>query len=538
MMIPRFGLGVVLLLCSIARAGLQADELLLITNKNVPAGKALAEFYAQARGVPAGRIVSLDLPQGDEISFDAYERSVVPALRQALSAGGLDQKVRCLVTFFGVPLRISGRVATTAERDEVQAINKELAVVKPQVVAAVQDLEAQAATLDAGFAPKVVADDPDALGQRADMAIRAMVRSLNAAKDPAKAQEAGERVKTVLAKLAGKGSALENLARSPASTQQAEAQDQIRQLQHDAQELQSSRFDPAARKKLREFNAEWTGLLGQVRVLTQQADYLSATETMAAVDNELPLLWWQAYPRGRWLGNPLHWRVSGRLPFPTLMVMRLDAPTDKIVQQLIESSLATEKAGLTGPILIDAGGAKKLDPSMKKPGYWQFEHLLGDLRDLLKKHNNLELIYDDAPAIVPPGTASGVALYCGWYQLRDYRPGFTLARGAVGYHVASYELASLHNPGEKGWVAGLLKDGICGTVGPVSEPYLSAFPPPDEFFPLLLTGKLTLAEVFWKTEPSTSWMMSMIGDPLYVPYLHAPGLKAEDLPEKLRPAIK
>ena len=46
---------------------------------------------------------------------------------------------------------------------------------------------------------------------------------------------------------------------------------------------------------------------------------------------------------------------------------------------------------------------------------------------------------------------------------------------------------------------GLLIDGVVGTLGPVAEPYLQSFPTADEFFPLLLTGKLTLAEVYWRT---------------------------------------
>jgi hypothetical protein len=72
-----------------------------------------------------------------------------------------------------------------------------------------------------------------------------------------------------------------------------------------------------------------------------------------------------------------------------------------------------------------------------------------------------------------------------------------------------------------------LNDGIASTLGAVAEPYLSSMPSPDEFFPLLLTGKLTLAEVYWKTTPMTSWMVSFIGDPLYVPFKVNPQLKPE-----------
>jgi hypothetical protein len=74
-------------------------------------------------------------------------------------------------------------------------------------------------------------------------------------------------------------------------------------------------------------------------------------------------------------------------------------------------------------------------------------------------------------------------------------------------------------------------------VGPVAEPYLHSFPPADEFFPLLLTGKLTLAEVYWKSNPMTSWMNTCIGDPLYKPYAVKPVLTVEDLPAQLQKAV-
>src|SRR5262249_57076202 len=105
---------------------------------------------------------------------------------------------------------------------------------------------------------------------------------------------------------------------------------------------------------------------------------------------------------------------------------------------------------------------------------------------------------------------------------------------AVGFHVASFELISLHDRNEKGWVRGLLNDGVAATLGPVAEPYLQSFPPADEFFPLLLTGKLTLSEVYWRTTPMVSWMQTCIGDPLYTPFKNNPALKPHDLPKPLR----
>jgi uncharacterized protein (TIGR03790 family) len=148
------------------------------------------------------------------------------------------------------------------------------------------------------------------------------------------------------------------------------------------------------------------------------------------------------------------------------------------------------------------------------------------------------VVLDENPEVLPANSAEDVAIYCGWYSVRHYVPCCRFNPGAVGFHIASFEMSELHNPRETGWCRGLLKDGVVGTVGPVNEPYLHAFPAADEFFPLLMTGKLTLAEVYWKTTPLTSWKMAAIGDPLYRPYAKNPALKPEDLPEGLRKAVE
>jgi hypothetical protein len=79
----------------------------------------------------------------------------------------------------------------------------------------------------------------------------------------------------------------------------------------------------------------------------------------------------------------------------------------------------------------------------------------------------------------------------------------------------------------------MIQNGVVATVGAVNEPYLSAFPLPQEFFPLLLTGKATLAECYWRCIPHTSWRMSLLGDPLYNPFKGSARLSAEDLPKGL-----
>jgi uncharacterized protein (TIGR03790 family) len=92
--------------------------------------------------------------------------------------------------------------------------------------------------------------------------------------------------------------------------------------------------------------------------------------------------------------------------------------------------------------------------------------------------------------------------------------------GAVGYHIASSECATLKGDSQV-WCKRMLEEGAAATLGPVDEPYVQAFPLPELFFGLLLEGHLSLAEVYALATPYWSWKMVLVGDPLYRPFAQA-----------------
>jgi hypothetical protein len=75
----------------------------------------------------------------------------------------------------------------------------------------------------------------------------------------------------------------------------------------------------------------------------------------------------------------------------------------------------------------------------------------------------------------------------------------------------------------------MIEEGVAATIGPVSEPYLTAFPLPDVFFPLLMSGKLTLLETYFRSTPYISWRLIVIGDPLYTPFKNNPAIDLDSL---------
>jgi Tfp pilus assembly protein PilF len=66
-------------------------------------------------------------------------------------------------------------------------------------------------------------------------------------------------------------------------------------------------------------------------------------------------------------------------------------------------------------------------------------------------------------------------------------------------------------------IGDLIREGVTGAAGHVSEPYLQNTIRPDILFPAYLAG-FNLAEAFYLAMPNLSWQTVVIGDPLCSPF--------------------
>jgi uncharacterized protein (TIGR03790 family) len=206
-----------------------------------------------------------------------------------------------------------------------------------------------------------------------------------------------------------------------------------------------------------------------------------------------------------------------------VFVARLDGPDLATISRMIEDAVAIEKTGLDGPVYGDAQGMDLVTGSG-----------LGDksIRAAIDRLSGAgfvsKLDLQQASWKQPKGgvgdQAAGAAFYAGWYDLLNFQDIFGtqgLARGSIAWHIASQEAQDLWDPNGRGWCMNLMRRGVAVTLGPVSEPYVQAFPHGDIFTEILLTGE-TVVEAYWLALPQVSWQMVLLGDPLYKPFAAKP----------------
>jgi uncharacterized protein (TIGR03790 family) len=538
------------------RAQLTADDLLLVVNGNSAASLSVADYYIKARLLPDNRVVKLDLPGSEEIPFDVYERNVVPPIRDHLRRNNLVGRVRCLVTVHGVPIRVAARVISAQEQQEIAEIRTELVAAEKQLAVEVAELENYVRSLQSDFTPAPTAGSPgqgqvfiDSLLRRVDTASRALANRIIAL-PPADRQAPIDRIKAVFRTLIGEPGVLErfgaadlaNPQTSPAVRAEWEKRrDDFLKVRAIVQECNDRRFDPTERARARALVRQHFGLFNFARTLQGHLDYFGTDQSHAALDSELALLWWDYYPRSGWLPNPLYYRAGAggsQAGPPVLPVARIDGPDANTVRLGILASLRAERDGLKGALVVDSRGIRPGATRPSDEGFAEYDQTLRNLAELARTKTRLKVIHDDNPDVLPEGSVrEQVAVYAGWYSVGNYVRCCRWSIGAVGYHIASFEMLTLRDEKNRGWVRNLLLDGIVSTTGPVAEPYLFAFPDADEFFPLLLTGRVTAAEVYWRTQKTVSWQMSFVGDPLYRPFARQPALSPADLPANLAPAL-
>lgn len=528
--------GLLLALAPVAMA-LTPQQIAVVVNRSSLESVQVGQHYAQRRNIPDSQVIPLDLgPMQETISRHDYEQQLVQPLRQALEQRGLAGHIRTLVTVYGLPLIVQAPAQTAQERLWIKNAQERFTQALEALEALARGLGVAEGTAEA---KRDMAQHATALLERLQTVMNERLGALHREPDLAKRAQASKDVTRLAERVGGQAALLQALQSVSGAVPEhvqagiASLKNQIITVSAMVEALRATPSD-ATRQQAYRITEAMFGLQGVLRLATAEGESFQHKDSDASVDSELSLLWVdpRAYRLEGRSGNPLHYAHQAptdpaAMEAALLMVSRLDAPTPALAMQLVDRAIATEQSGLEGKAYLDARGLKGPIAPLSTQAY---DQSLRDLATLLRQVAPYPVTLDDTErTFSQPGDAPDVALYAGWYRYRAYEDAFTFLPGALGYHIASGEAVSIHNPQEKGWCKNALERGITATLGPTSEPYLDAFPLPHEFFGLLLTGKYTLVEAYYLTTRYVSWRMVLFGDPLYNPWRAKPLATLTDL---------
>ena len=545
----QFYVLLLLALCSSAQAALEPFEVAVLANSSSVGSRELAEYYCRARDIPTSHIISFAMPDGELIARSLYAKSVVPQVRQALAKMPGSGNIRCLVTIRGVPLRIGAAKPTDQERNLLGTLSRNRKLALEQL----EGLLGRANRL-ANLPQQPLADPKKAASRnRGKALVKRTLKAINLASKKInslpeslykkRGLEDFDQVQQDLLGLAGRMERLKSQgpfqATDPRAAELAQLQEQLLQADQQVSQLMRHGATFAQLDQAAEITAQNRGVLGVIQQLDASVALINYPydKSSSSFDSELSLVLAEEYTKRQFIPNHLclDYSPSREKQIRTLMVSRIDAPTDLIARNLIDLAVRAEFEGIKGTAYIDAGWSRA-----SKAGYKNTEKSLLSAADILQKHSGLPVIVDTRNEVFAEGSCPDAVLYCGWYSLKKYVDAFDWAPGAVGYHIASFELTTLRDPKFTGWTTSMLRDGITATLGAVEEPFLSSFPPPDRFFTLLLTGRYSLVECFYMTKRFNSWRLVLIGDPLYTPFARNPRLnvsQAEQILGKKLPSL-
>lgn len=513
---------------------LTADQVAILANRNSPDSIAVARHYASRRGVPGEHVLLLDLPIHETISRKEYEERLMAPVREALQSKRLATTIRVLVTTYGVPLRIDAPQPNESEQRWIEEATERQRFARAYLAQIPEWAKRVAPAHPADGVPlppsdSKAAESDQSLLDQVNRAIREAVARVKEAETRESRDTVGrwnKELARILVQAGGTASLVHRLQVESITDQQtranmSKAREQIVLAQNVIRILTDVPSD-INRKQAYQLTERVFGLEGVLRLATAEIETYSYKNGDASVDSELSLLWWDRdqYRVAERIQNPLfHGNPAPATPssssLPVMMVSRLDAPTPPLAMSLVDRAMETEQRGLTGKAYVDSRGIQP-DGTV---GYGYYDQGLRDLADLMRNHTPYPVVLEDTERrFSQHGEAPDVAIYAGWYKLRSYEDAFTFNPGAIGYHIASGEAISIHDPNEAGWCKNALERGITVTLGPTGEPYVDAFPLPNEFFALMMTGRYTLVESYALTTRYVSWRMVLFGDPLYNPW--------------------
>lgn len=109
---------------------LAPDEVLVVANRNAARSIGLAKYYMGKRNIPEKNLIKLWVTDKEYCSRVDYNKKIAAPIRAYLKQNDFRKKIRCLVTIYGVPLKVGSPKMSLQETNEEKELKEKKSKLK------------------------------------------------------------------------------------------------------------------------------------------------------------------------------------------------------------------------------------------------------------------------------------------------------------------------------------------------------------------------------------------------------------------------
>ena len=113
---------------------LTPEQIVVVANKRAWYSVELAKYYMKLRNIPSDNLVNIEAPEKEVCSREDYDKNIASPIKTFLKKndpGG--DRFHCLVTMYGIPLRVLPPKLTSEEKKNAFELQKRLENIRDQI---------------------------------------------------------------------------------------------------------------------------------------------------------------------------------------------------------------------------------------------------------------------------------------------------------------------------------------------------------------------------------------------------------------------
>jgi uncharacterized protein (TIGR03790 family) len=113
---------------------LTPEQVVVVANNKDRHSVDLAKYYMKKRNIPSTNLIEIKAPTEEQCSREDYEKYIVSPIKAFLEKNDPEgDKFRCLVTMYGIPLRVQAPQLTPDERKQLVDLQKQRDSITDQI---------------------------------------------------------------------------------------------------------------------------------------------------------------------------------------------------------------------------------------------------------------------------------------------------------------------------------------------------------------------------------------------------------------------